>query len=96
MPETGATEILFECFWPGVTEADLLALDERAAMTAASHAGQGERVSYLGSLFMVEDEVVLCRFAGSETAARRTAEAAGIPFARVVTGTRRVGFERSE
>lgn len=88
MEANDRAELLFECFWPGITEADLVELDERAAAGAAAMSDNGERVSYLGSLLMVEDEVVLCRFSGSEASARRAAEVAAIPFARVVVGTR--------
>lgn len=88
MGDSGATELLFECFWPGVSESDLLALDERALAAAASIEAEGEEVSYLGSLLMAEDEVVLCRSAGSESGARRAAAAAEIPFARMVVGRR--------
>jgi hypothetical protein len=88
MGECHQRELLFECFWPGISEADLPSLDERAAAAAAAMTDEGEPVSYLGSLLMTEDEVVICRFAGSERAARRAAESAAIPFSRVVVGTR--------
>jgi hypothetical protein len=98
MPEAGArrsrrrrgradrarTEYLAECFWPGVREADLSALDERAVASAAAISGDGRSVRYLGSLLMREDEVVLCRFEGSEAAVRRAAERAAIPFERIL------------
>jgi hypothetical protein len=79
-----ATEYLAECFWPGVRESDLQALDERAIATAAELARDGENVRYLGSLLMREDEVVLCRFEGSEESVRRVAGRAGIPFERIL------------
>ena len=61
----------------------LLARDHHVRLVRAGRAGglggtsvvdRGETVSYLGSFLMAEDEVVLCRFAGSEPAARRVAE----------------------
>jgi hypothetical protein len=73
-----------ECFWPGVLEADLAALDERAAASVAELSRQGEHVSYLGSLLMRDDEVVLCRFEGTESSVRRAAEVAAIPFERML------------
>jgi hypothetical protein len=79
-----ATEYVAECFWPGVREADLRALDARAATSAAELSGEGEDVRYLGSLLMREDEVVLCRFEGSGAAVRRAAERAAIPFERIL------------
>jgi hypothetical protein len=78
------TEYLAECFWPGVQEADLSALDRRAMASAAELASHGEDVRYLGSLLMRQDEVVLCRFAGSEPSVRRVAELAAIPFERIL------------
>jgi hypothetical protein len=82
------TEYLAECFWPGVSESDLLALDERASASAAELSADGEAVRYIGSLLMREDEVVLCRFEGSEPAVRRVAERAAIPFERILEAGR--------
>jgi hypothetical protein len=70
-----------ECFWPGVREADLRALDERAQAAAAAAAGA---VRYLGAILLREDEVVLCRFEGGAAAVRRAAEEAAIPFERIL------------
>jgi len=78
------TEYLAECFWPGVRESDLHALDERASLSAAQLSMDSDRVEYLGSLLMRQDEVVLCRFKGSEESVRRVAEQAAIPFERIV------------
>lgn len=79
-----AAEFLAECYWPGVTDADMGALDERAARSAASLSREGDAVRYLGSLLMREDEVVLCRFTGAEESVRRVAEDAAIPFERLL------------
>jgi hypothetical protein len=79
-----AIEYVAECFWPGVREADLRDMDARAAASAAEISALGDGVRYLGSLLMREDEVVLCRFLGSETAVRRAAERAAIPFERIL------------
>jgi hypothetical protein len=76
-------EYLAECFWPGVGDADLSELDERAT-TAAERSRGGQRVRYLGSLLMRKDEVVLCRFEGSEAAVRAVAAQAAIPFERIL------------
>lgn len=62
------TEYLAECFWPGVHESDLIALDDRVNASAAELLADGDVVRYLGSLLMREDEVVLYRFEGSEFA----------------------------
>jgi hypothetical protein len=80
----GEAEYLAECFWPGVREAELRALDERARVSAAGISAQGRPVRYLGSLLMRKDEVVLCLFAGSPEAVREAAEQAEMPFDRIV------------
>lgn len=79
-----ATQYVAECFWPGVRQADLSALDERATASAEEVTLQGERVRYLGSLLMPQDEVVLCRFEGTEPSVRLVAERAAIPFERIL------------
>ncbi|MHB8538097.1 MAG: hypothetical protein ACYDCS_08770 [Candidatus Dormibacteria bacterium] len=65
-------------------DTDLTALDERANASAAEVSADGDVVRYLGSLLMRDDEVVLCRFEGSELAVRRVAERASIPFDRIL------------
>ena len=80
----GELEYLAECFWPGVAEEDLRALDERAATSAQAISAGGRRVRYRGSLLMREDEVVLCLFSGSLEAVREAAEGAQVPFDRIV------------
>jgi hypothetical protein len=82
--EQGPVDYLAECFWPGVKESDLAALDRRAHAAADESTRQGHDVRYLGSLLMRQDEVVLCGFAGSEPAVRRAAEQAAIPFERIL------------
>lgn len=83
MEEPGS-EYVAECFWPGVRDSDLRALDERAAVSSAQLAKQGRSVRYLGSLLFQDDEVVLCLFAGEIPAIREAADAAGVPFERIV------------
>jgi hypothetical protein len=82
------TEYVAECFWPGVDEAAVRALDVRAGGSADELSRAGEPVRYLGSILMREDEVVLCLFDGSEPAVRRAAERAEIPFERILEATR--------
>ncbi len=79
-----ARSFIAECFWPGVTEAEVEALDARAFAAAAELARGGEPVSFLGSILMREDEVVLCQFEGAAETVRRAAELAGIPFERIL------------
>lgn len=80
----GEANHLAECYWPGVREEELKALDERACAAAAGISDQRRPVRYLGSLLMREDEVVLCLFAGSADAVREAAELAEVPFDRIV------------
>ncbi len=87
MDRTAATSFVAECFWPGVTDRDVRALDERAAASAAALASDGEAVGYLGSILVRDDEVVLCLFEGSAAAVRLTAERAAIPFERILEAT---------
>jgi hypothetical protein len=87
------TSFVAECFWAGVTEEDLRALDQRAEATAAQLARDGESIRYLGSMLMHEDEVILCLFEGEAAAVRRAAQQAGIPFERILESTHSRGGE---
>jgi hypothetical protein len=82
--ETDSRCFIAECFWPGVNEHDLGALDERAAACAGELSRAGEPVRYLGSVLVREDEVVLCRFEGDAASVRRAAELAAVPFERIL------------
>ena len=81
-------EHVAECFWPGVGEPELRALDERARASATALVAEGRSVRYLGSLLMRTDEVVLCLFAGDADAVRTAAERAQVPFERIVVAER--------
>ena len=85
--EEATSEYVAECFWPGVDEAAVRALDVRAGSSAARLTSVGEPVRYLGSILMREDEVVLCLFDGTEEAVRRAAEQAEVPFERILEAT---------
>jgi hypothetical protein len=78
------TTYVVECFWPGVIEADVHALDDRAEAAATELTGDGGRVEYLGSILVRDDEVLLCLFEGSLEAVRLAAEQAAIPFERIL------------
>jgi hypothetical protein len=84
MADTESRSFVAECFWPGVREADLRALDERATAKAKETSSEGVTVEYLGSLLLREDEVVLCRFEGRSDAVTQAALAAEIPFTRIL------------
>ena len=92
MAET-STGFVAECFWVGISDDDLSALDQRVESRVAEMSQQGRQIRYHGSLLMREDEVVMCFFEGSSDDVRRAAELAGIPFDRIIetTRSRRVG-----
>jgi hypothetical protein len=78
------TSFVAECFWIGVTDDDLRRIDERAAAAVEKLDSKEEHVRYRGSVLMRSDEVVLCFFEGSAAGVRRAAEAAAIPFERIL------------
>jgi len=84
MTETGS--FVAECFWPDVREEDVRELDERVAMCVGA-LGPTASVSYLGSILIREDEVVLCQFEGSLAAVRDVAVRAHVPFERLLETT---------
>jgi hypothetical protein len=84
MESRPTTEYVAECFWPGVDESAVRALDARAARSAAELTRGGTPVRYLGSLLMREDEVVLCLFEGELAPVRKAAEQALVPFERIL------------
>ena len=85
---TSMRSYLAECFWPGVTKAQLEELDGRDELAATTGRDGTAQVRYRGSMLMPEDEVVFCFFDGpSATAVEAAARDAGIPFARIVEST---------
>jgi hypothetical protein len=78
------TSYVTECYWSGVREEDLSALDRRVGASLEAVAGDGEPVRYLGWLLVIDDEVVLVLFEGPIGTVRRVAEHAGIPFGRIL------------
>ena len=84
------TSFVAECYWPGVHEQDVRALDQR--ITAAL----SDDVRYLGSVLIREDEVVLCHFEGTAEAIRRVAEQARVPFERLLAATVALAEERTQ
>ena len=75
-----------KCYWPGVTQADLDSVAERAAQPGP---GPGrDRVAYLGSLLFAADDLVLCMFQGpSRAAVIKASEQLGIPSERLMDST---------
>ncbi len=82
--DEAARSFIAECFWPGVSEGEVAALDSRASASAGELTEAGDPVRFLGSILLREDEVVLCQFEGAEDAVRRAAALAEIPFERII------------
>ena len=71
-----------ECLLPGLTLVTAEELAGRITAELADHPRPG--VSFLGSLLMPGDEVLLCLFSGPETEVRAVSERAGLPFERIL------------
>jgi hypothetical protein len=87
MVEAPTVGLVVECYWPGVVESDLQALDERLQASTAVLRARGEPIRYLGSILMRADEVVLCQFEGTPAAVREVAERSEVPFERILEST---------
>jgi hypothetical protein len=70
-----------ECLLPGITPAIAEALGNQVR---AELARSRSPVSFIGSLLMPEDEVLLCLFAGPLAEVRVASEGAGLPFERIL------------
>ena len=77
-----------ECLLPGITPAITEALGDQVR---AELARSRSPVSFIGSLLMPEDEVLLCLFAGPLAEVRSASEGAGLPFERIL-GCLRFGW----
>ena len=73
-----------ECFWAGVREEDLRALDRRVGASIVAVAGDREPVRYLGWLRVIDDDVVLVLFDGPIGRIRRVVDQSEIPFSRIL------------
>ena len=73
-----------ECFWAGVREEDLRALDRRVEASIVAVAGDREPVRYLGWLRVIDDDVVLVLFDGPIGRIRRVVDQSEIPFSRIL------------
>ena len=83
-PRPGACESswqIAECLVPGITPASAEALGDRVMSELARSRSP---VSFIGSLLMPEDEVLLCLFAGPFAEVRKVSERAGLPFERIL------------
>jgi hypothetical protein len=77
-----------ECFWPGVTDQDVLDVDHRVVEVVAEAAERGEPVDYVGSVRITDDDVVLFHFQGPIGSVQKAAENAGIRATRILHCTR--------
>jgi hypothetical protein len=73
-----------ECLVPGMTRPVAEAMAVRIAAELA-RSPYGQRVAFLGSLLMLEDEVLICIFAGAPADVRAVSVQAGVPFERILS-----------
>jgi hypothetical protein len=72
-----------KCYWPGVTQADVEQVADRAA--GAGLTSGRTTVSYLGSLLFAADDLVLCLFQGPTRAVViQASDQLGIPSERLM------------
>jgi hypothetical protein len=75
------TTYFVECYWPGVDELQLSGAVERLTDPTPD---QDDGVSWLSSILIPDDEIVLCLATGpSADAVRDTARRAGLPAERI-------------
>jgi hypothetical protein len=91
---TSGTQWVAECFWPGVREDEVRDLERRVVRTATEVTEGGEPVTYLGSLRITDDDVVLFLFGGSVRSVQQVAERAGIRAERILHCTRTTSTDR--
>jgi hypothetical protein len=73
---------LAECLLPGLTLSLAQELTQRVSAEAAERPDSG--VSFLGSLLMPGDEVLLCVFSGAQEDVRAVSERADLPYERIL------------
>ncbi len=77
---------MVERYWPGVCDADVDALAARLRAAACQLVVAGESIRYLGSVLLVGDDVVQCRFESDDAdAVVWLNERAGAPFDRLLS-----------
>jgi hypothetical protein len=84
MTGTGGTHWIAECYWPGVLDDELLELGHRVVHATSELAGSGGSASYLGSLRVTDDDVVLFLFRGPIGAVRQVTDRAGLRAERIL------------
>lgn len=88
MTRTSATQWVAECFWPGVRDEDVQDVDRRVVDVASQLTARAEPASYLGSLRITDDEVVLFLFEGPIASVRQLVQRAEIRAGRILHCTR--------
>jgi hypothetical protein len=81
---TSETHWIAECYWPGVQDHELRELGDRVVRATSELAGPGGPASYLGSLRVTDDDVVLFLFQGSVGVVRQVTDRAGIRAERIL------------
>ena len=81
-----------ECLLPGITPA---LAEELGQKVRTELARSRSAVSFIGSLLMPEDEVLLCLFAGPFAEVCTVSERAGLPFERIL-GCLRFGWTHTQ
>jgi hypothetical protein len=72
-----------KCYWPGITQADLERVADRAA--GAGLVSASNKASYFGSLLFAADDLVLCLFYGpSRASVIQASDQLGIPCERLM------------
>ena len=75
---------LVERYLPGITSEELAAARARLRLATADLAAAGERVRYLGSTFVPQEESCFCQFdAASAAVVDRLCRRARVPYARI-------------
>lgn len=83
--ESSVMQFLVERYLPDATQEELRETSRLLAEAADALAARGESIRYLGSTFVpLEESCFSCFESGSEFAVRRTLEAAGVPYARIL------------
>ena len=99
MPEAAGRRpksYLVECYWPGVSEEQVVAVADRAHEAACALRERGADVDFVGSILVPTDETVFCLFDGIEEHVREASERAGVPFERVLESLRVDGGQQRE
>jgi hypothetical protein len=83
--ESALLQFLVERYVPGATQERLRETSRQLAQAVDALAAEGESIRYLGTTFVpAEESCFSCFESSSEAAVRRSLEAAGVAFARIL------------